>query len=190
MASEVEICNRALQKLGAHRIVSLTENSVNARACNVAYVPCRDALLRSHPWSFAISTASLAADATPPDFGPANAFQLPSDFIRLLSDYAEWVLNSDDHIIQGQKIFSNDDDPLEIRYVSRVTDPNLMDPLFRECLSAKLALELCEELTQSNAKKESAKEDFKDSIVEARRANAFEKVSDKPAEDEWITIRR
>ena len=54
MASEVDICNRALSKLGAARITSLTEDSVNARACNAMYESVRDAELRAHPWNFAM----------------------------------------------------------------------------------------------------------------------------------------
>ena len=63
MASEVDIANRALQKLGAESIVSLTQDSENARACNLCYEPIRDAELRAHPWNFAIKRASLAADS-------------------------------------------------------------------------------------------------------------------------------
>ena len=46
MASVVQISNRALQKLGAKSIVSLTEDSVNARAANLCYEDLRRAELR------------------------------------------------------------------------------------------------------------------------------------------------
>lgn len=189
MASEVEICNRALQKLGAKRITALTEDSVNARACNAAYATLRDALLRAHPWVFAIDRAELAADSTAPDWGRANAFQLPSDFIRLLRPYPEDNSLDLDWQIEGQKIYSDDSDPIYIRYIKRVTDPNLMDPLFREALSTKIAFEVCEEITQSNEKKSQLREDLKTAIAEARKANAFEQVSADPPEDTWITAR-
>src|SRR4030065_1230484 len=64
MASETGICNRALQIVGATRIGSLADTSKSARECTVAYEISRDALLRSHPWGFAIARAQLAADAT------------------------------------------------------------------------------------------------------------------------------
>ena len=51
MASKVEIANRALQKLGAKRIASLSEDSRNARAINAAYDTLREAELRAHTWS-------------------------------------------------------------------------------------------------------------------------------------------
>ncbi len=189
MASVVQICNRALQKLGAKRIVSLTEDSTNARACNVAYQSILDAELRAHPWSFAISRSSLAADSDEPEFGRTASYTLPSDFLYLLDDYPEYLINDKDWIIEGRKIYTNDSAPLNIRFVYRVTDPNLMDPLFQEALSAKMAAELCEELTQSNTKKADLKDDYKDAITRAKRTNAIEKISAESPLDTWITAR-
>lgn len=189
MASEVDICNRGLQKLGASRITSLLQDTPNARSCNTAYPNLRDKLLRSHPWRFAITRATLAADATEPDWGKANAFQLPSDCLRVLAPYPEDNLNSHDWEIEGRKIYTDDSDPLYIRYIKREEDPNQFDALFAECLSALIALELCEEITQSNTKKADLKEDYELSIREARKANAFESISAAPPEDEWITKR-
>ena len=60
MASVVGICNRALEKLGGGYIAALTEASKEARALNRAYDYVRDAVLRAHPWNFAIKRASLA----------------------------------------------------------------------------------------------------------------------------------
>lgn len=187
--SEVEICNRALQKIGAKRITSLTQDAPNARACNVAYFVLRDMELRNHPWNFSIKRAELAADATPPDWGRQNSFTLPSDFLCLRPDYPEDNLNCKDWQIEGKKIVTNDAAPLYIRYTYRVTDPNEMDALFREALATKLAIEICEEIAQSNTKKADLKDDYRDIINRARKANAIENVSAEPPEDTWLTVR-
>lgn len=189
MASEVSICNRALQKLGAGRITSLTQDSVSARACNVCYEELRDAELSAHEWSFALDRAELAADATAPDFGRANAFQLPTDYLRLARPYVEDNINDLDWIIEGQKIYSDDSDPIQIRYVKRITDPNIMHVLFREALASRMALEMCEELTQSVSKKEGLWKDYLATIREARRVNAILKVPAVPPTDPWLTVR-
>lgn len=189
MASVVEICNRALQKLGAKRIVSLTDDSTNARACNVAYEAVRDAELRSHPWNFAVKRASLAADSVSPAFGPAYAYTLPSDYLGLReNDEANNSLDNDWEI-EGLKILTDDTAPLDIRYTYRVTDPNIMDPLFREALATSMAIELCEEITQSNTKKTELKDDYQQIIRKARRANAIERRAQVPPEDTWVTVR-
>lgn len=189
MSSVVGICNRALQKLGARRITALSEDSPNARACNVAYEPVRDAELRAHPWSFSIQRFQLAADSTSPAFGKSYAFPLPTDYLRLIEPDPDYVTNTLDWQIEGRSILTNDSGPLEIRCVTKVTDPNLMDALYLEALACKLALELCEELTQSNTKKAELKDDYKNAIAAARKANAFERTSQIPPEDTWVTVR-
>lgn len=187
MASETSICNRALQKLGAERIVDIDEDSSNARACKALYSELRDAELRSHPWSFSIQRVQLAAEALAPAFGKAYSFQLPSDFLFLRED--DFNSLSKDWIIEGRKLLTDEGGPLNIRYNKQITDPNEMDSLFRELLSTIMALELCEELTQSNSKKEGLKDDYKQIVNKAKKANAIERIALQPPEDEWVTVR-
>lgn len=190
MASKVEIANRALQILGAKRIVSLTEDSRNARAINAAFEPVKRAELRKHPWSFAITRAQLAADATAPLFTKSNSFPLPSNCLRLLSPDPEVNYNDLDYNIEGRSIITNESSPLNVRYIYDVTDPNIFDTLFRESLAAKLAEQLCEEITQSNTKVATAAAFYKDAIADAKRTNAIEKTAEMPPEDTWVTIRQ
>jgi len=185
MASEVSICNRALQKLGAARIQSLTEDNVRARACNANYSELRDAELRKHRWHFSIKRTQLAADTTAPVFGKTNYFTLPTDCLRPLPPRkadVEWV-------IEGRKIATDWTAPLDLRYISQITDPNTMDATFREALASKLAYELCEEITQSNIKKRANLDDYTTAIAEARKTNATETVSEEGPEDSWVLAR-
>lgn len=184
MASAVQICNLALQKLGAARINSLTEDGRNARECNAAYELMRDAELRAHPWNFARARAQLAEDSTAPDFGFDHQYTLPSDFLRLHPDS-----EVDDWQIEGRKILTDDDAPLEIIYIKRVTDTAQFDALFVVALANRLAMQLCEKITQSNTKKAEALRDYVLSIREARRVNAIENVATDPPDDPWITAR-
>lgn len=207
MASEVEIANAALQKLGAARIVDLTDNSVAARACNNCYERLRDKELRAHRWNFAISRAQLAASTTSPAFGPAYAYPLPADFLRLAPLDPENIAGSGlsipgtivtfgasmdwriENHLDGRAILSNEGAPLNIRYVAIVTDPNLMDALFREALACRMAEEMCEEITQSNVKKADARTDYKAAIQEAKLTNALENVPEQSADSSWVTSR-
>lgn len=189
MASVVDICNRALSKLGAKRITSLDDDSVNSRACNACYEHLRDAELRLHPWNFAIKRAELAADSDAPEWGRTNAFTLPADFLRLIDDYPEDNTLDRDYQIEGRKILTDWSDPLYIRYIYKVTDPVEMDSLFREALATKMAIEMCEQLTQSNTKKADLKMDYADAIKAAKKANAIENVAAEPPTDTWITVR-
>ena len=190
MASKVEICNRALQKLGAKRIVSLDDDSVSARSCNVAFEPVKLAILRAHTWNCAVKRFSLAEDSPAPAFGPAHSYTLPSDFLRLLPPDPEQNIDTLDWIIEGNKILTSDSAPLQGRYIANIDDPNLMDALLREAISSKMAAELAEELTQSNPKKADARSDYQAVIAEARRTNAIEKPAPKTADDSWVSVRR
>ena len=51
MASQVDICNGALNQLGASTIISLTEDSKNARILNQRYEKVRHRVFREHPWN-------------------------------------------------------------------------------------------------------------------------------------------
>ena len=57
--SAVDICNSALQKLGAASILSFQDNSREARQCNIAYDSNRRSELRKHDWNFAIKYTHL-----------------------------------------------------------------------------------------------------------------------------------
>lgn len=188
MASEVEIANAALSRVGANRITLLTENSVEARAVNAIYEAERDAELRMHTWNFAKARAQLAS-TTAPAFGPSNAFPVPADFIRLIAPDPELYDNELDWRIEGHNILTYDSAPLNIRYIAKITDPNAMDPLFRRVLALRIAREICEPLTQSNAKWQLIDADYRQAISDAKKANAIEVPVLQEPDDTWITAR-
>jgi hypothetical protein len=100
MASIVEICNGALNQLGATTILSLTEDSKNARLCNQRFTQVRDAVFRSHPWNCLQKRQELAADTTAPAWGFKFAYTLPADCLRLLR-----ILDYDSNYkVEGRKI--------------------------------------------------------------------------------------
>lgn len=184
--SEVSIANLALQKLGAARVTSLTDdNSAEARACNACYAALRDRELRAHAWNFSIKRQILAPDATAPVFDYAYAFTKPSDCLRILPPNTRAL----DWHYEGNKILTNDGDTLNLRYISQVTDPAQFDAMFVETLASRMAWHMAEELTQSNTKKADALRDYRLSVSEARRANAFEQISSDPPVDEWVAAR-
>jgi len=187
--SDVSIANRALQKLGAKRISSLTQDHPNARSINACFVSVRKMELRRYDWSFAIKRASIAADAT--DVTILNTwkrYSLPNDFLKLIRDnesgsYVDWK-------IEGLYILTADASPLQIRYVAHIEDPVLFDALFVEAFAGRLAAETCEEITQSTGKLEQIAAGYKDDIAEARRVGAIEKAAQEFPEDSWLAARR
>ena len=90
MASIVDICNGSLNQLGASTILTLTEDSKNARLCNARYTQVRDSLFRSHPWNCLTKRVELARDTDTPAWGFSYQFTLPADCLRVLT-----ILNYD-----------------------------------------------------------------------------------------------
>lgn len=201
MATQVGICNRALQLVGADQITSINDNSRSARALLTAYDPVRIALLRAHPWNFAIRRASLPASATPPIFGYANAFPLPPGFLDLLPPDPYYAvsgnmspafaspINQIDWQIEGGNILSNDGGPLNIRFISSSVTEADYDALFSEAFAAQLGLTTCEQLTQSNTKKADCKAAYEEAIDLAKKRNAFENQPALGPVDNWISLR-
>lgn len=198
MASVIQVANRALTKLGAARIISLDDDNKQARAVVSCFEDLRDDELRAHRWQFAMKRTELAALAETPVFGYQYQYALPPDFLRIDmvddrypaavmdnyidAEYLEWT-------IEGNVILTDIGAPLKLRYISQVTEPNSWDSNFREALASRIAMEICEELTQSDTKKQSASSDYKRAINQAVRIGAIEKPSVMPPDNQWIISR-
>ena len=169
MASIVGICNGALNQLGATTILSLSEDSKNARLCNSRYTQVRDALFRSHPWNCLQKRVQIAADATAPAWGFTYAYTLPADCLRLLK-----ILDYDSNYkVEGRKILSNTSS-MKILYVARVTDPNEYDELLRETLSASLGADIAFGVTSNNQTASNMYNLFKEKLKDARFVDSTE----------------
>ena len=169
MASIVGICNGALNQLGATTILSLSEDSKNARLCNSRYTQVRDALFRSHPWNCLQKRIQIAADTTAPAWGFSFAYTLPADCLRLLK-----ILDYDSNYkVEGRKILSNTSS-MKILYVARVTDPNEYDELLRETLSASLGADIAFGVTSNNQTASNMYNLFKEKLKDARFVDSTE----------------
>jgi hypothetical protein len=169
MASIVEICNGSLNQLGATTILSLTEDSKNARLCNQRFTQVRDAVFRSHPWNCLQKRVELAADTTAPAWGFSYAYTLPADCLRLLR-----ILDYDSNYkVEGRKILSNTSS-MKILYIGRITDPNEYDESLRETLSAALGADIAFAVTSNNQTATNMYNLFQDKLKDARFIDSTE----------------
>lgn len=152
-SSVVEICNLALNHVGAKSITSIDEASENARKCKLVYGPLRDAVLRDYAWNFATATEQLALlDETIP--GWSFIYTQPVRCLNVRKVFSEVVMvnptPSDFKILlspstKTKSIASN----LEIAWAEftyQVTDPNVFDPKFVEALSYRIGASLAQSL--------------------------------------------
>lgn len=201
MSSIIQICNRALTKLGSNRITSLDDNVKGARTMSANYDAVRRAAIRAHRWSFAIVRTTLPAMADAPAWGYTKQYQLPPDNLRVDQVDRYWVwfgnlfrgytdsFDFTPYAIESGRILTNLAAPLKVRYSRDITDPNLFDTTFDEYLACLLAREACEDLTQSSTKFQQIEAQLKDAQMEAVRANAIERPPQPLAESEWIMAR-
>ena len=175
MSSDVDICNSALNMIGASNISALTEDSKTARICNQRYTLIRDAVFRSHPWNSLIRRVSLSADSDTPEFDFSYQFTLPTDpyCLRVLS------LQDNDtvHTIEGRKLLCNES-TVKLKYVARIVDTNEYDQLLIETLSARLAADISFALVNSTSLTKQMQEMYDSKIREARFVDATEGTPD------------
>jgi hypothetical protein len=175
MASDVDICNSALNIIGASNIVSLTEDSRAARICNQRYEFVRDSVFRAHPWNCLITRISIPADSDSPVFEFSHQHTLPVDPFCLR------VLRAQDpdtvFKVEGRKIVSSTT-PFSMIYVARVTDPNEYDHLLIETLSARLAADISYALVNSAVLTQSLFSIYEAKLSEARFVDATEGTPD------------
>jgi hypothetical protein len=163
----------------------LGDGTKAANLCNRNWEMVRNQVLRDHPWNFAMKRTSLAPSGTGPSWGFTNAFPLPADYVRLIEIRD---LSTEEYVLENNQILANDD-ILYIRYVYKVADSNKYDASFIDAVATRLAVELCEALTQSNTKKELLFQEYDDSLTRAKRVDGQENPPVQFEEDEWINVR-
>ena len=192
MATEVSICSNALRRLGDDPITSLTDDTERARLCNSFYADARDACLRSHPWNFAITRASLAQLSATPVYGFDYQFALPTDpfCLRVLAmEFEDYVFKVENLSTQG-RVLLTDQETAKIIYIARVTDATLFDSLFVDTLVAKLAADLAYPVTNSLKVQEQMYKLFQLKLSEARSIDGQEGFIDDLVSDTFTDFRK
>ena len=165
--------NQALAMLGADQISNIdTDTTDNAIKCRAVYESVRDELLRSHVWNFAIAWASVAALAADPD-NPNFEY----NYTLPTAPYCLRVLEIEDNYpfaIEGRKLLTDQSSPINIKYISRVSNAATLDVSFVSAYTILLAIRLCLSITTSRTLKEDLKTDFALAILEAQGNNAIE----------------
>ena len=151
MASVVNMCNSALNLLGASTIAALTDDTKNARLCNQRYEPVRNRVFRSHAWNCLHKRVQLAQNSTAPIVEYDHAYALPSDCLRVLKIHngtTDSIASALDYKLEGRNIVT-DIDTVFLIYIALDTDPNNYDTYLRESISHQLAADLCYAITNN-----------------------------------------
>ena len=195
-SSEVEICNIALNHLGADStIASLTEQSTEARQCNILYAPSRDYILRKHPWGFAEKVVALSSlGSPPPDW--SYRYQYPSDCIKIrevltgdrnVSDPVPYKVAAGDDL--NSRVILSDKDEAYLRYTARVTNAAVFDASFVQMLAWYMAVQLAMPLTGKKSIRDDALVGYQLISGDAEATDSNEKEPDEHKEASWVKAR-
>ena len=128
-----------------------------------------------------------------------NVFHLPAGFLRKLSQDPKAGLYSflgapayntqEDWLLEGDFLLSQCATPIIFRFVADETNVMAMDDLFCEMLAARIALETCETITNSNVKKQTVNNDYMKFRGEAIIIDGIDTGAVEPPEDDYIVCR-
>lgn len=141
MSSVVDICNQAISEVGGTRIISLSDNTAEAKQCSIHYEPCLRKILTERFWSFAKKRAELAPSSTEPLSQYSKKYKLPSDclVVRVVSDkngreYRDWQTEEGYIYCNENSVF--------IEYTTKSVDTTQFSPSFEAALVYLLASRL------------------------------------------------
>lgn len=163
------------------------------------------ALTGSLQWVKQAGTLAQLAILYPIGSGPTdqpttrNVYPLPYGYLRKAPQDPKAGIQSiygaptnraqDDWIIEGNYLTTMDSQPINFRHVTDMCIVPLMNAMFCEGMACRIAVELCEPITQSTEKIRVVGSSYGTFMREARLVNGIENETVEPAEDDWITTR-
>jgi hypothetical protein len=192
MTAEVDIWNMSLAAMGHKAFVqSPTENSVEARYCNLFYEPARKATLRLHPWNFARGRKLLTLIGDGTDQWTYQ-YALPNGCLK-----ARFIVPALPNIKEPFEIGLNDAGTSRVLYTNKeeavlifthnVVNPDLFDPMFVEAFHLNLSQKLSPTIAPNKSQEMLTK--FVNAMRQAQTSDASEGLAEDVSETDWLEAR-
>jgi len=179
--SEVTICNLALSWLAGTLIISIDDNSIEAKLCKANYELSRDAVLEAIAWTFATKRYVLTPEVITPAWGYAYQFTIPAEIITILevTDVKETPngANNLDWRREGNVILA-DVENVYVKAIFKQTDTARFPPNFIQAVAARLAAEISIPLTESRQLMMSMEGKYKDRLMTAAMTDGLQGKTD------------
>lgn len=193
MTAETDIVNVALRLIGAQPITSLDDGSESANAADGIYTELLDDILRTHNWNFATKRQKLAQSSTAPAFEFDYAYPVPSDWLKTVSvhdnDAGTGTVFYREEFVADQRVLCCSSSDLYLRYIARVTDPNLMPADFRRIFSLALARDLAVPIASSNTLQDMMSAQYTRALARARSADGMGSFPEQRPRGSWANSR-
>lgn len=201
MASEVDIANLALARLGDDASVASInppEGSAQAEHCARFYPIARDALLEMHDWRFSTRRATLA-QLVVSSYNWQYAYSKPNNTLRILGVLPASASPEDDGVEfdldntgTGTEIILTDLADATVRYTAKVTDTTKFPPLFVDTLAWLLASHLAGPVIKGDAGTAEAKRCmamFAATLSQAKQSDANQRNVKPDHTPDWVSAR-
>lgn len=189
--TDTDICNMALDLLEEAPITSIDEASSVARWFKRNFWPKAWALMRKHPWNFALARIVLTENAATPTFGWSYAYQAPVDFLRILPLTVDGEDNGVPlpYKVEQDQILTDQPAPIYVRYIKRISNTGQFDNSFCEALAALLAMGAAHLITGKQSYADRMQQVFQSQMLDAQSVDALEGTPEDPIDNDWIAAR-
>lgn len=133
------------------------------------------------------------------DQATRNIFRLPANYLRKCpqdpkAGVFSWLgspgnRQADDWTFEGNFLVTMDGGPMVFRFIADVQNVSDFDDMFCEALSCRVALEICEPLTQSSAKVAMVGKEYEKFMGQAVIVGGIEAGVEMPPLDDFISCR-
>lgn len=193
--SKVKIANLALSNVGAKSsIESISEDSAEAKECDLWYDVALELVLEAYDWNFARTRLTLATHSdAPPDGVWEYRYQYPSDCVKLRSlvnplgpdaDPVPFTVETSEDGLT-KTILTDLDDAVAV-YTRRQTQTSMFSLFFVFTLAAALAHLIAFTLTGKTTIQDRWREIYLAYIADASAHDANETVGSPPREAEVV----
>jgi hypothetical protein len=194
MTSPVKIANQGLIRIGVKKIVAFTDQVKSADVMSLIYENSRDTLLKLYPFKFAKKRAILAPLSLAPKWGYEYAYELPADYVRLITvdgHYVDTDLNGlpNDYVIEGRQILTNQNTSIKIIYICNSVPEVYYDPDFVRLLALQLALDGFTALAGRGVGRGKIESEYLVAIETAKRNGSLEEPNQHAYSAEWENTR-
>ena len=193
MPGVTDVANVALRLIGQTTITSRTQGTTTANIVDDLFDDLRDDLLRSNPWNFATKRVKLAQSSSTPVFEFDHGYALPSDWLRTVSvhdnDAGHGTMFHRVEFFGTQRSIMTSADAVWIRYIYRVTDPNLWSADFVRAMELGLARDLAVPVASSNTLQDQLSKQFEKKIAQARSSDAMGSFPELRNRGSWASSR-
>lgn len=184
MPTDIDIASNALILIGDDPISSFSDPGAGAEAAANIYPGTYEAVLSTHPWSFALKEQQLSRLSQEPD-SKTNykyAFQLPADMIRLWE-----IMPHSNYELVGLLLYSNEPELLA-RYVHK-PDETQLPPHFVKALEYKLASEFALLVTESQGRSEYFELKHNSAVATARSIDSQGRPQQAIVDSPFVDVR-